>query len=100
MGTPSPVGRSGLPDTICHFSVTVPPLDLEAKAAHAQQPEGEVHLRGMVVPFPLVVGEAGPAAGLDCVKDAGFRLTLGIGAVVWWELLRVGLHYVLCPSED
>ena len=95
METPSPQVHSGLPDTIAISQQELTSLDLDAKAAHAQQPEGEVHFRGMVVPLPLVVGETGLAASLDCVKYSGFRLTPGIDAVVLWELFRVGLHDVL-----
>ena len=67
-------------------------LDLQAKAAHVSRPEVIVQLGRAAVPLPFVVDEAGEAAALECVEDAGLGPAFGVVPPVRRELFRVGLH--------
>ncbi|MCY4364783.1 MAG: hypothetical protein OXE17_00935 [Chloroflexi bacterium] len=56
----------------------MPSLGLQAEAANARYPQGEVQLQRLPVPLPLVAGEARRPAGLQCFVDAPLRLSEGI----------------------
>ena len=56
----------------------ISPLDLQAEAANARDPQGEVQLERLLVPLPLVAGEARRPAGLQGLEDAPLRLSEGI----------------------
>ena len=56
----------------------MPPLDLQAEAANAQHPQGEVQLERPLVALPLIAGEAWRPAGLQGLEDAPLRLSEGV----------------------
>ena len=53
-------------------------LDLQAEAAHARNPQGEVQLQRLLVALPLVAGETRRPTGLQGLEDAPLRLSEGV----------------------